>query len=424
MNITDFDKAFRLGLGRAYLHVKENSDDGVKEIILRHCLNNPCYDTQGEPSRAPWIMSVIDLCAAPEFYYESIIRALAIECDDRNLSQLYDLAFILAKRGDKAAEKRIYERFDKQEFNETWLGGDHIVELHGLKGLEHIANILGNRMLKEDGYWDDSVYPKACDFYGKDKVDEHLGALAKNNPAVAAYLKSSQKIYDTWGAPRPLNSEEELKEKTRKEVTLELILSNIENKKCSLSKFMRFGRYATDEELNIIYNKLIAEDRDEQLKRYLWIFRKRELPRLDDEVFLLANSDNEGLKNAAIMALSQTTHAHIREFAIEIHGKDDTNRFIECLGLFIKNHQAGDYRYIERALIESDDFDVIFSLCYDILNIFEENTDAGMLKCLVWVYKNNPCAHCRVRVVKLLEENGLLPDDITDEYEFDCSTTK
>ncbi|MBV1928843.1 MAG: hypothetical protein KUG81_04960, partial [Gammaproteobacteria bacterium] len=123
MNKLQFEKAFSLGLGRAYLHVKEHGDKDLQDIILRYCLNNPCYDTQGEASRASWLMSVIDLCNEPKYYAKRIIKELSQTNDDRDLSQLYDLCLILAKRGNRAAEEVIYARFDKQEFNEAWLGG-------------------------------------------------------------------------------------------------------------------------------------------------------------------------------------------------------------------------------------------------------------------------------------------------------------
>ena len=80
-----------------------------------------------------------------------------------------------------------------------------------------------------------------------------------------------------------------------------------------------------------------------------------------------------------------------------------------------------DYKYIEKALIDKDDKHEIFSICYDLLTVFEKNHEDGMQKCLLWVYENNPCAHCRSRAAKLLFDHHIMPDSIKSECKFDCA---
>ena len=419
-NKHDFKKAFRLGLGRAYIHVRDHGDEGLQGIILHHCLKNPCYDTQGEESRASWLMSVIDVCEDPTYYADKIVKELSIANDNRDLSQLYDLCLILAKRGNISAVSAIYVRFDKQEFNEAWLGGNHIIELHGLGGLTHVAKVLGKRMLEGDGYWDDSVYPHSCELYGKDMVDKHLEKLSAEDAEIALYLKNVLEVYKAWDKPSNINSPEKLRKRTREDLPLNKILHFIEEGKSHPSRCMRFGKHATDEEINIIYKGLLVEEREEQLVRYLWVFRRRELPEHHDKIFLFAHSDNEKLRGAAITALTHTSHSRVRNFAIKLHDADDVNHFIEAIELFVNNYQLGDYKYIERALIESEDTDALFSICYDLLKVFEEHPESGMQKCLLWIYENNPCAHCRSRAVELLLEHNVMPKNIHNECRYDC----
>lgn len=418
-NKEDFEKAFRLGLGRAYLYVREHGDEGLQDIILRHCLKNPCYDTQGEGSRATWLMSVIDLCKQPGIYNDKIIEALPKEDDDRDLLQLYDLCLILAERGDKQAKKEIYDRFDKQEFNEAWLGGDQIIALDGLDGLTHVAQILGQRMLKDPEYWDGMTYKYACELFTKEKVDVHLGILAKKDEAVAAYLKNSYEIYEMWNKPKDLESEENLRERKRKEISFEIIQSDIEKAFKVRGRFFSFGRYATDEEIKILYERMLKEERPEQLVRYLWIFRWRALPDIDDKLLSFCLSENDEVRYHAITALSNSIDKRVRDYAIREINLNQ-NYPLQIIELFTNSFQKGDSVYIERVLFRSGNLEENFSRAYDVLRIFEKNSFEEMLTCLVWVYENIPCAHCRCRAVELLADHNMLPDTIRDEIKYDC----
>lgn len=413
-----FEKALRLGLGRAYLHVREHGDDGLQDTILNYCLNDPRYDQQCEDNRAAWFLSVVDLCADPEFYYQKIIQALLDQESDDNLSQLYALCLMLAQRGNKQAEQAIYEKFDRQEFNEGFFGGDHIIELHGLDGLTHVARILGQRMLADEEYWCSSTYPTACELLRKDVVDNHLAGLANEEPAIAKYLQSSQEIYDAWNKPRNEDNDDHRK-RTRAELPLDKILKFIEEGTSHPSRCLRFGRHATEDEINIIFDKILNEGRDDQLYRALWVFRRRALPRLDSKIFDLAKSDNEKLRTAAIIALMHTSHASIRDLAIEIHNMKGAVHFADALELFRNNYQSGDHTYIEKALIETDDMNLVHTVGLNVLDIFGKHPKAELLKCMLWVYENTQCAHCRNSVVELLNEAKILPDTVRDECLFD-----
>ena len=418
MNKDKFEKSFRLGLGRAYLHVKEHGDDGLQGVILSYCLENPCYDPQCEGSRAEWLMSVINLCSEPNYYTNKIIQELGKTKDDWNISQLYDLCFIIAKQGNKQARKAIYDCFDKQEFNEAYLGGDHIIELDGLHGLLHVARILGRRMLDDPEYWDGMTYQYACELFGKEKTDIYLKERSNEDEAIVAYLKNSTEIYDNCNASK--NSPEKISERTRKEIPFHVIQRDIEGVHKHKSRFIRFGKIASNEEIKILYKKMLNEERPAQLERYLWIFRRRELPVLEDKLFELCCSKKKDICSAAITALSHSSYKKVRDFAIKII--KSTKEFpLEIIMLFINNYKNGDATHIERALFESEDTEKAFSLSYYILKVFEKNPDRTMLKCLLWVYDNTPCAHCRLHAVELLFENNILPTDVKQECQFDCN---
>ena len=75
----------------------------------------------------------------------SVLVALGQERQDTwALVQLFDLAAIFAKEGNKEARKAIYKRYYKKVIEGSeWCGEDAIVELDGLEGLKYIAEIRG-----------------------------------------------------------------------------------------------------------------------------------------------------------------------------------------------------------------------------------------------------------------------------------------
>ena len=101
--------------------------------------------------------------------------------------------------------------------------------------------------------------------------------------------------------------------------TYEGILNGIE--KCEgifPGRYNSFGkRFGTSDELEQLYKRLLTETRREQLLRYLWIFRSKELPRLDKKIFEIASSNTDKeLQDAAINALANSTDPSIRDLAI------------------------------------------------------------------------------------------------------------
>lgn len=421
LNSKDLEKAFRLGLGRAYIHVKEHGDDDLQDIILRHCLKNPCYDPQCEDARASWLMSVIDLCDHPEFYHDKIIKALSTEKAFWSLSQLFDLCLILAKKENKAAEEAIFNRFDKQDFEESWQGMYEIVDLKGLDGLTHIAKMFGRRIIEEENFWDGGLYSNACEMLGEKNVNEHLKRLSKDNSIIAVYFKDAIDSHEKRTEPYEAKIVETLEEQRRRELPINKILTDIEQGKFQRSKLMRFGKVATDKEIGIIYNKILEEKREKQLTSYLWIFGWRDLPALNEKIIELVYSDNKMIRQGAIYALSRISNHRIHDLAVSLHYSCDPVQFSEALELFIHNYKSNDHKYIERVLIKSDDLDFLHDACTNILKVFEENPTPDMQKSILWVYENTPCAYCRSRAVELLFEHNIIPANILNECHFDCA---
>lgn len=414
----EFHDALKKGLGRAYLYVKQYGDSQVSDSILYCCLHNPSYDAQCEEQRAEWLISLIDLTENQDFYFSRIIDALMPSTDCWDTYQLFQLCGILAKRNFQAAKTVIYQKFDLQEFNESWLGGYEIIDLDGLTGLRYFIQRLGKRFTEEEDYWDDGeILDYAYEKLGKVQVTDYLQTASTTDSYIKRYLEQVK----NHNTKKPSFSKESYIEKLRKKYSLERVLSNVENKKYNFPHtYIAFAKYAVEAELNLVFEKFLHETRKEQIVRYLWIFIKREVPRLDDKLFQLAMSEDKDIRTAAVETLKFCQNSSIRNLAIDLSKNQDDEFAICSVGLFIKNYQSGDNRFIESILIRINDEDTKHFVCMDLIKIFERHAVDELLTSLLWAYENTPCTYCREKIVKALINSSLIPQRLVDECQFDC----
>jgi hypothetical protein len=419
MNQSEITNALEKGFGRIYLYIEKNGDESIREQLLHFCLKNPSYDTQCEDSRAEWLISLINLSKNRSFYIPKIIAALSTSYEFSDVSQLYKLCQLIAQQSDESAKQAIYEKFDAQEFNESYMGGEEIIQLDGLKGLLHVANVIGKRLLEEDDYWEsDMLYCITCEMIGKEITDEFLAQHAKENRYVTAYLEELKR-HEERSKPKDSQSH---RERFRDEYPLERILDDIINntKRNRLGIYNRFGRYATEDEIERVFNLLLAETNNEKLIRYFWVFRNRELPRLPELITNLAFSNDHEIQGAAISALSNLSDSRIREIAIKLSLNSDSQIALNAIELFINNYQIGDSKYIEPLLNHIKDNDVCHWVCMDVIKLFEKHQPKECINMMLWAYENTPCTHCRNWAVRLLIEKNWLPETYLNECLYDC----
>lgn len=418
LNQSEFTNALEKGLGRAYLYVEKNGDESVRDQLLHFCLINPSYDPQCEKSRAEWLMSLINLSKNKDFYTPKIIAALSASSEFWDVSQLYNLCQLFAQQGDESTKLAIYEKFDTQEFNESYMGGEEIIQIDGLEGLLHIANVIGERLLKENDYWDDEIlYCKACEMFSKETSDEFLERHAKENRFVTAYLDELKK-HKEKGKSQDSRS---YIERFRDEYPIDRILDDVNNAKGKYPNFfMRFGKNATEDEIEKIFNLLITETNKEKLIRYLWIFQRRELPQLPQSIADLAFSNDPEIQDAAISTLANLSASSIRDIAINLSGNDNPEVALKAIELFANSYQAGDSKYIEPLLSHIENKDILHWVCMDAIKLFEKHPLIELINTMLWVYENTPCTHCRNWTVRLLVEKGWLPEKQLNECLYDC----
>ncbi|MGL4881893.1 MAG: hypothetical protein ACRC8K_12630 [Waterburya sp.] len=190
-----FSDYLHKGLGRAFNYVRKNNSKELRCDLLYACLNNLVYDSQCEKSRAQWLFELIKLTDEVEYYRQNILQALPNTTDFWDIQQLYDLATIWAKQGCQEAREIIYKTFKKQEFNESWLGGENIIEIDGISGLLYVAEVFGEKLRQDEELWeDDYLISQAGDRFGKKTVIKALEERSPININVKAYLDAVQSL--------------------------------------------------------------------------------------------------------------------------------------------------------------------------------------------------------------------------------------
>ena len=284
LKLEEFCQALHKGMGRAYLYIQKYGDSQVRDILLSACLKNMVYDPQCEEERAEWLISLIDLTENQDYYFSQIINGLISSTEFWDTDQLFSLCQIIAERNITTAKQAIYQKFDLQEFYESFLGGYEIINLDGVAGLIYVIQLLGRRLVEVEDYWEDEILlDYAYEKLGKEKINEYLEAEAKKNKYIRAYLENCQ---------NKLENESYLN-KSRRKYSLERVISDIENKRYKFPyHYTVFGKKASEQEIEIVFDKLLTEVIKEKIIRYLWVFRNRELPRLDDKIFQLVSSND------------------------------------------------------------------------------------------------------------------------------------
>jgi hypothetical protein len=406
-----FRDALQKGLGRALLHVREHGTEGLEEIILDGCLHNYCEEPIFEGSRGSWLMKMIDGNNNSSYYLERVIDAATISSEYWDTIQLCDLLLHFAEQGDSKARAALYESFDRQIFGDSWPGGPDIIYLDGIEGMLHIAEVVGVRMRDDDAYNEaDSMLNIACERYGEKEV---LGAL-KDRAGISAnvqtYMERIEQDRQEWEAGR----------NNRIESTLESILAEIEAETRATYRLRTFGEKADPEVIEVLFEKMLAEQRLPQLLRYLWVFERRAVPALVPRLFDLAFSKDKKIRQAVLRVLSNVQHPDVRALAIRLLESYDSPVLEEAMGVLSSNYQSGDHRVIMATLDRFSEHSAIHGIGIAVRKLAEQNQHPDLKPTLLWMYETTPCSYCRLHTVELLIARNETPRELLDECRWDC----
>lgn len=419
----EFRDALRKGLGRAILHVKDYGADGLMDDILHAVTHNLVFDPQMNGNRYEWILWLIKKTRRVEFFRERVLEALRESREPWDLSLLYALAAEFAEGGDEEARTAIYEKFERQEVDEPWLGGTSLVCLYGMEGFMHVAKLIGARMrrdpayrerLRKSGENDYMIYIAADTEEKKNEALALLRERADADEAIRIYLEE----FETYlcreesrssppGQPGQLSMEDVLACIERLEWT-----RRYQAKRC-------YNRVAPEGH-NDIFKAMLAETRREQLLQFFWFYSGKPLPWFDEKLLEWAASEDTEIRSRSLMSLTRLEHPSIRKFALEQLRQPGTKLIPNLIRLFAHNWRPGDAELIRSALWVPENPNTAHEFVLDILNLSSTIKNAEMRDLWLWAYEHSPCAYCRSSMVEHLIEFDLAPYDLQVECRFDC----
>jgi hypothetical protein len=423
----EFGRALKRGLGRAALYIQAHGVTAVRDILLESCLKDPNYDPQCEDSRAPWFFGMFKASAEYEWFSSSILRALSNETESYDLEQLCELAALMGKSGDQRAAVALRARVLNQPF--SFSGEQHgchaLIVLDGLAAVEELARRYGKLLLDQpDEGWRINLSSLTDETDCALQAEPRLRELAQTDAAIKAFLNNDP-VPRAHEETSEEARQEAVRDRTRLELPLEKILSDAAIGVGKYpSQYMRFGRHATREELQLVLARLAVEEDVKARVRLLWVFRRAPLPELHPRVWELAHAADHETQEAAMEALAQHRDSRIGNLArAKLVSTDFSPRNAEVLDLLINNYEAGDEVVLMSALRRlppGDDFEV-HSLCFSILAICKNNGGAPALDMLRWCYEATPCTLCRCKAVAAMIARDSLPPDIAQECHYDAN---
>lgn len=422
----EFAAALKRGQGRALQHVRQHGLSDMRNLVLESCLKNPAYDRQCEGSRAAWLFRMFQDAEDYDLFSAAILSALSSlpsDADCYDLEHLCELAALMAKAGDEAAASALRSRVLAQpvKWPYSLYGCQPLVVLDGVSAVIALARRFGQLLIDEPGERPPSVGYLTEDLGIFDAAAQELWRLAETDVDIKRYL-DNEEVYTARERESekktPEERRQEIRERARKELTLDGLLNDASRGIGEYpGRYMRFGKYATDDELKIVLQRLIKETEDAVCLRLLWIFRRTPLPELHPKIWQLADSKDDSIRYSAVEALAQSQARRVGELGrSRLLSGAFTSKDSETLDLFIRNYQPQDERLILSALAPlSPDEDEAHSLGSSLLKICENNTARTSLDMLKWVYESTPCTVCRFSAVKQMAEIGGVPPEILAE---------
>jgi hypothetical protein len=420
LNNHDFAIALVQGLGRAKLHVVDHGLEDVADLVLDACLHDRSYDPQCEGNRADWLFSLFYGSTEYPMFQQKILEALAVETHTWDLLQLCRLAKEMGIADDTGARQALKKRVLEiaRTFQDDWIGATEWIEIAGVAGMLDLARIYGERLLQDADDW----------------VNEDLLLLTPNTDVLQVALKqyamkeASLQAYWNYlivrGVMQSEESQPQRQKQSRPRYAIEQILHYAQTGTRGFPGiYLSFGRHATVDELETVYQQLIEATDEAVQVRLLWVFRRTAMPRLNDIFFQWAMGTNPDLRSAAIAALAQITDPQVHQLARfkatngQIVGADHN-----ALDLFIRNYESSDTDLIERSFSSivpnSDD---AHSIGASIVEIAEHQQDQLFAPILKIVYEITPCSICRCDVIKQLAKFQEFEQELVQECLFDSN---
>lgn len=385
--------------------------------ILKAAVHNYAYDPQCEGSREQYIVELINLAPQKALLIPRVLQKLVEQKENTwGLSQLFDIAKLLAKSGNVEARQALYQRFESGTLPEYAYDGEYaLVDLDGIEGLKHVAEVRGALLLIDyEDHEDDCLINYAQRENPGIGVEEELKKAAQNNVYITRYLAAvdEDRQREKQTPPRPV-------------LDFEFIRNTINQKTRRWIPASAVQKLARKEIKQLADDFLLETDRSRQ-EMYLRLFSHVKFPHGYERLLTLAqtvplHANTSQLLISLVNALELFKAPAIREFALT--ALITSNAPWIYTDLLINNYRRGDHTLLTRLVEQAKTELEIENLASSYCRIYRKNATKHCLEPLNKIYHHMNCGIHREDVVEILLRRGVLPNKIRDEIPFDSNTS-
>lgn len=405
-----FFQSLKVGIGKAYLIQSENSGINFSKEIIKGAVRNYAYDQQCEGSRAKYIYKLIIQAANSEQIEKAVLKRLLIERDDwYNLDQMFDLAVLFHKNGNKKAKKVLEKRFQMNTAEEEFVGEKQLIAVNKVAGVLQVADLAGKRLMKDEEDYETSWLVDS--FQKKNKKIDVYGILkeeAQRNVNVHKYLYS---ILEHKIQPG--------KKIKVKRCTYEEVKRKIEDNRLMVITEKRANELSKKEVRKLAKDFLQEEDKLIR-EKYLRFFSSRKYPDDMEELLDIVSKPNPPktrLVEFAAESLKYFRSDQVR--AVGLRKIQSTKNPANYLPLLASNYEAGDSKLLLDVINRSKNQDFIHSLVYGLIVIYTFNKTKDCKAPLMKMYKSMACGIHRNDILRIMHQNGVLEKAVLDELKYD-----
>jgi len=412
-----FRDAIRKGLGRAILHLKHHRTEPYMEEVIYVCTHSTAYDTQCEGSRDKYLRRAIALSGRQSEIRKAILDALSSSTEYYSTCQLFSLACGYAAKGDGQARQRIYEKFDRNDAAEPFIGASAIIELDGIAGLLYAARKVGQEVMRGNVKGDVHLVENASDYVEEQNARDVLAQEALHDPAIKAYLGAVE--------TEDVATRSQIESGYRTGRSFAELFAEFDTGEASAShiQWRHWARTATPGDLRAVALQIERETDPDRLFKFLSAFMgKTRYPLAPDRLVELTSSMDQKLAYRAVIVLRGMRHHRARQLFFELLSSRRNLRIV--FGLLQNNFVPGDEQlisgWLEANITSGLSDEQIHGIGLDLRSVFEHNEVADIMNSMLWVYESTPCSLCRSGAVEILIQDGAVNDDLLHECRYDC----
>ncbi len=335
--------------------------------------------------------------------------------DGWTTEQLCELGFHYATSGDEAFRARLYSIVEERPVADMrWVGEEQILRLDGELGFLFAARLRGLRLETQEFDWEDNnLLNLAIERLGEDRVIASLEAATDG---------ATQRFRDGWTWHKNAQSSEKRISHSERmqQIPVTTIISNAESGELSIGVARGWGMCATEQDLEIIRQRLVAASTPSVIAKYLKVFSNREYTPLISNLLEFCKHNDDDIRRRAFAALEKNSDPTIRQFALDELQKGNNDASV--ISLFIKSYQKGDEQCILQLIEPSEDKDDRHWQLMELRKVLENNTNADSSQLAVLAYALTPCASCRFSAASLLHARNMAPSWLTEECQFDSES--